>query len=178
MLRFLKLFFIINTLSEKFITPNTFDSHALLRRERLEWATTHQCTIQKIPFWDFMDGMKLSHRGQFTWSIDLFFLLLLFFLARYFSLVQFFFSGNNFIIIFFLAHPWPQVFFWEAPTDPPNLNPPSSHILLAPSPPISFCTHFHCQSFRSATRCQELQHGGSWSVKTRGARCFRSVVRH
>jgi hypothetical protein len=24
----------------------------------LEWPSTHQCTIQKIPFWDFMDGMK------------------------------------------------------------------------------------------------------------------------
>ncbi len=26
--------------------------------EGLEWPSTHQCTIQKIPFWDFSDGMK------------------------------------------------------------------------------------------------------------------------
>jgi hypothetical protein len=26
---------------------------------------------KKIPFWDFMDGMKLSPKGQFTWSVDI-----------------------------------------------------------------------------------------------------------
>jgi hypothetical protein len=50
---------------------------------RLEWPSTHQCTIQTFPFCDFMDGMKLSHRGQFTWSE------FLFFFCSFFSLAQF-----------------------------------------------------------------------------------------
>jgi hypothetical protein len=50
----------------------------------LEWPSTHQCTIQKIPFWDSMDGMKLSPRGQFTWSV------FLFFFCSFFSQLDFF----------------------------------------------------------------------------------------
>jgi hypothetical protein len=41
----------------------------LVKGRGLEWPSTHQCTIQKIPFWDFMDGMKVSPSGQFTWSV-------------------------------------------------------------------------------------------------------------
>jgi hypothetical protein len=75
-----------------------------------------------------------------------------------------------------LAHPWPEVLLWEAPT---------------PSPPTSFCTHFHHQSFwpkesLSSSKLhehkihksfkgwellpqqEELQHGDSRSVKARG----------
>jgi hypothetical protein len=82
-----------------------------------------------------------------------FFLLLLFFPSSVF----FFFSWQQFYYPIFLAHPWPQVFFWAAHTYPPNLNPkpqptypllptnpPTSLILLAPSPPTPFCAHFHC----------------------------------
>jgi hypothetical protein len=29
----------------------------------LEWPSTHQCTIQKLPFWDFMDGDETVSRG-------------------------------------------------------------------------------------------------------------------
>jgi len=70
-----------------------------MKKMRPEWTSTHQCTIPKIPFWDFMDGMKLSPRGQFTWS------LFIFFTARFFfpSSVFFFFSGNSSFITFY----WP-----------------------------------------------------------------------
>ncbi len=120
------------------------------------WASTHQCTIQKIPFWDLMDGMKLSPRGQFTWSRDFFFFCSFFFPARFFSLAQSFFLATVLLSRFFRP-PLTPSFFWEAPTYPPNLNPtsqptypllptnpPTSLILLAPSPPTSFCVHFHC----------------------------------
>jgi hypothetical protein len=53
-------------------------------QNELEWANTYQRTIQKLLFWDFMDGMKLSHIGQFIWSLNLFFLVLLFSLAIFF----------------------------------------------------------------------------------------------
>jgi hypothetical protein len=46
----------------------------------MKWASTHQCTIHEILFWDFMHGMKLSPRGQFSWS-GVFFLMLFFFLV-------------------------------------------------------------------------------------------------
>jgi len=62
----------------------------------LEWRSTHQCTIQKIPFWDFMDGMNLSPRGKFIWS-EVFFLPL----GLLFSLRPFFFCGSS--LFFFLG---------------------------------------------------------------------------
>ncbi len=80
-------------------------------------------------------------RGQFTFLVFFFFLLLLFFPARFFSLAHFFFLGT----IFF------SLFFWETPTypNPPTAtNPPTSLILLTPSPPTSFCVHFHQKSFQ------------------------------
>jgi hypothetical protein len=49
------------------------DSTDRARFWRLEWPSTHQCNIQKLPFWDFMDGMKLSPRGQFIWSVCIYF---------------------------------------------------------------------------------------------------------
>ncbi len=71
------------------------------------WVTNHlQCTIQTIPFWDFMDGMNLCPMGQFIWSVVFFFLLgLLFCLRLFFVLVGsslFFFLGS-FRFNFFLA---------------------------------------------------------------------------
>jgi hypothetical protein len=85
----------------------------------LEWPSTLQCTIQKIPFgisrirWNCPPGVSL--RGEY-----IYFIVLLFFPARFFSLAQFIYQ------IFFWAHPWPQVFFWEAPTYP---NPPTTFFL-------------------------------------------------
>ncbi len=63
-----------------------------------EWASTHQCTIQKIPFWDFMDGMKLYPRGQLFWLVVLIFPSDLFLGADCFfipgSLLIYFFPTN------------------------------------------------------------------------------------
>jgi hypothetical protein len=81
----------------------------------LEWPSTHLCTIQKIPFWNFMDGMNLSPRGQFIWSeVFVFFFLAFFFLSDFF----FFFGGAHcfsswahFGLIFFPAT-LTTIFFW------------------------------------------------------------------
>jgi hypothetical protein len=90
---------------------------------RLEWPSTHQCTIQTIPFWDFMDGMKLSPRGQFLWSV-LFFFLLCFFLGFFFFF--FFFQLTFFFLLalpgdFFLPTTSDPKFFFGTPTSPPSL---------------------------------------------------------
>jgi len=93
-----------------------------------EWPSTHQCTIQNIPFWDFMDGMKLFPRGQFLWSVvlffpsDFFFGSWLFFLPG--SLLIFFPPTTLDTIIFFLELlPTPPTYL---PTYlPPFLLPPS-----------------------------------------------------
>ncbi len=125
-----------------------------------------------------------------------FFLLLLFFPARFFSLAQFFLSRQQFLYHFFFGPPLTASFFWEAPTYPPNLDPkpqptyplfptnsPTSLILLAPSHPPPFAFTFITkawigQNFRSDARCQELQCGGSWSVKAKGAGSLGSVACH
>ncbi len=39
---------------------------------RLEWPSTHQCSIQKFPFWDFLDVMKPNPRTGF-WVHSFFF---------------------------------------------------------------------------------------------------------
>jgi len=99
------------------------------------WPSTHQCTIEKIPFWDFMDGMKLSPRDQFTWSVVFFpgpFFVSCFFFPRSHSL----FSCAIFLRLafFFLSpHPWTQNFFLGTPTYPSNL--PTS--LPPPNPSTS-----------------------------------------
>ncbi len=88
---------------------------------RLEWPGTR--TIEKILFWDFMDGMKLSPRGQFLWSVVFFFffppvLFLGFFFFLFFPSLLFFLSalpGE----LFSSCHTWPQVFFFLTPTYPP-----------------------------------------------------------
>jgi len=91
--------------------------------------STQQCNIQKIPFWDFMDGMKLSP----TWSAS-FFLPGLFFLPFYI----FFLLAT----VFFGPTPWPQFFLGKStspsnlPTALPPTNPPTSLMPLT-----SFSTH-------------------------------------
>jgi hypothetical protein len=99
---------------------------------------THQCTIQKIPFWGFMDGMKVSPRGQFTWSV-------FFFQPNFYSLAQFFLFWGQFLFHFFFGPPLNQRFFYGKlllttllPTNPP----PS---LMLPTPPhLTICAHFLC----------------------------------
>jgi hypothetical protein len=89
---------------------------------------------KQIPFWDFMDGMKLFPRGQFTWSV-------LFFQPNFYSLDQFyFFVGTVFISLFF-GTPLNQSFFGEAPTytqptyRPSSYQAPSLPHVAHPSPP-------------------------------------------
>ncbi len=116
----------------------------------LEWPSTHECTIQKTPLSEFMDGMKLSPRGQFTWLV--FFFLVLLFSAQFLlpsSVFFFFFPGDSFYSTFFLAHPWIKVFFGKLlptsnlPTTLLPTNPPPSLMLLTPPHP-TICVHFQC----------------------------------
>jgi len=94
------------------------DWHSELKTSfaRLERPSTHQCTIQKIMFWDFMDGMKLSPRGQFLSSV----IFILFFscafswvlLFSFFFQLTFFSFGPSWRVIFFLPHLTPSFFFF------------------------------------------------------------------
>ncbi len=117
----------------------------------LEWPSTHQCTIQKIPFWNFMDGMKLFPRGQFTWSTVFIFFLGLFFPRNFFFPAHcFFLQGLPFHFIFFWPPLTPYV-FWQLlpipqiyllPFLPQTHLPPScchaSHLLIYLTLPTSF----------------------------------------
>ncbi len=103
----------------------------------LEWPSTHQCTIQKIPFWDFMDKMKLSPRGQFTWSVYVFFL------CSFFPLAQYFFLGTVFLSLFFWPTPDPKFFLGSSYLPQPTYLPHPAdylptHLLLRslPSPKL------------------------------------------
>jgi hypothetical protein len=89
----------------------------------LQWRSTHQCTIQKTPFWDFMDGMKLSPRGQFTWSAV--------FLILFFSQFTVCSPGPPFWLICFWVTPDPILFFGNSylplqPTYCSSYHPPSA----------------------------------------------------
>jgi hypothetical protein len=55
--------------------PDTVQPGSVASRRsklRLEWPSTHQCTIQKILFWDFLDVMKPNPRTGF-WVHSFFF---------------------------------------------------------------------------------------------------------
>ncbi len=89
-----------------------------------------------------MDGMKLSPRGQFTWSVILFLLVPFLFPSS-----VFFCFWGQFLFHFYFGPPQNQSFFWNLlPT--PNLptallptNPPPS--LMLPNPPHpTICAHF------------------------------------
>ncbi len=100
----------------------------------LEWPSTQQCTIQKIPFLDFMDGMKLSPRGQFTWSVVLIFFWAFFFLTLFSSQLAVFSFGPPLT---------PYYIFWQLLPSPPThllpcLPPPASFYLIP-----SFSAHLH-----------------------------------
>jgi hypothetical protein len=102
----------------------------------LEWLSTHQCTIQKIPFWDFIDGMKLSP----TWSASFYF-----FPSGPFCPFTLFFSWGSFFFnhVFFGHTPDPKFFFGTSYLPPPTYLPPS--LLPTHLPPsTSFSTHLHC----------------------------------
>jgi hypothetical protein len=70
--------------------------------------------IQKTPFWDFMDGMKLPPKGQFTWSVVFFFFfpLSLFLIMFFFFFLLSLFSWAFFFLSFFT---WSVVFFQNFP---------------------------------------------------------------
>lgn len=87
----------------------------------LQWPGTHQYTIQKTPFWDFMDGMKLSPKEQFTWSAV--FLILLF-------PSSLFFLWASLLINLFLVTPDPILFFGKSYL---HLQPTYCHSYLPPS---------------------------------------------
>ncbi len=94
-----------------------------------EWPSIHQCTIQKIPFWDFMDGMKLYPRGQFFGSVVLFFPSDFFFGSSLFFLL-----GS--LLIFFSPPTLTPFFLFGTSTYPSNLPtalPPTSLILSTSS---------------------------------------------
>jgi hypothetical protein len=128
----------------------------LLKGRGLEWPSTHQCSIQKIPFCDFMDGMKLSPRGQFTWSVFSFSFCSFFSQLDFFSLDQFFFPGKSFFITFFLAHPWPQVFFGKLLPTPTTYRPSSYQPPTSPHPagPLPHSPPF---ALTSITRASDLE---------------------
>jgi hypothetical protein len=93
-----------------------------------------------------MDGMKLFPKGQFTWLVS-FFLVVLFFNPISNPQLNFYiFWGTNFIPIFF-GPPLNQSFFWEAPTytqptyHPSSYQPTSFPHVAKPSPPC------HLRSF-------------------------------
>ncbi len=134
----------------------------------LEWPSTHQCTIQKILFWDFMDGMKLFPRGQFKWSAVFIFFWVLFFLVISFSQLTVFSPGPPFWFLFIFGHPWPHIIFWQLlptpqiyllPFLPPTYLPSScchaSNILISVSLSASFylipsfSAHLHPQCLRN-----------------------------
>ncbi len=95
--------------------------------------STHHCTIQKIPFWDFMNGMKLSFRGQLTWSI-----LFIFFQSFIFLSSLFFFLGLLFDFSFGATLD-PILFFGNSylPFQPTYCHASFQPIYLPP--PASFC---------------------------------------
>ncbi len=61
----------------------------------------HGQLFEKTPFWDFMDGMKLPPKGQFTWSVVFFFSLERFSYHVFFFLALIFFLGLFFSLFFF-----------------------------------------------------------------------------
>ncbi len=90
---------------------------------------------KKLPFWDFMDGMKLFPRGQFTWSVVFFF---------FFSPSHFFPGPFLFLPLFFCIPPsLNPIFFWELLPTPPTYLPTYLPSTTQPIylPPI--CAHFH-----------------------------------
>ncbi len=99
-------------------------------------------TSQEIPFWDFMDGVKLSPRGQFTWSVVFLFFFFFFpcshfFLDRFFffwvppSLNQIFFSGNSYLLL-------------QLPSTTQPIYLPPSHLRSLPQ--RFSCHHHHKRS--------------------------------
>ncbi len=122
---------------------------------RLEW---HRKTI---PFWDFMDGMKLSPWGQFAWSVVFIFLWAFFFsYFFFFTQLDVFFSWASLLIFFWGGPPLTPYYFLATPTYPSNLptglpptNPSTSLLLLSasfpPFPLTSIPSACHTQCFRN-----------------------------
>jgi hypothetical protein len=81
-----------------------------------------------------MDGMKLSPRGQFIWSV------VVFFLNFFFQSSLFYFPGSL-LINFFSHHPWHHLLF-GTPTYPSNL--PTALPPTSPSTPFILLTLLLC----------------------------------
>jgi len=94
----------------------------------LEWPSTHQCTIQKILLWDFMDGMKLATRGQFLWSVVFFFAWALLFSSDFLLGSSLFFLLGYLLINYFFPPPLTPVCFLELLPTPPTYLPHSGHL--------------------------------------------------
>jgi hypothetical protein len=145
----MKLIFVSSTFVTRFHSTPTF--------AWLEWPSTHQCTIQKIPFWDFMDGMKLSPRGQYF-----FFPSGPFFPRYIFSPSSVFFLwGQFFYHLFFWPTPDPKFFLGSSylpPTYLPTHLPPSScwplptHLILCSPPSPKLGRTSVVQSFKAHVR--------------------------
>ncbi len=137
-----------------------------------------------------MDGMKLSSRGQFTWSVVFIVFWAFFFLVLFFSPARCFFSWASLLIFIFLGYPWPHIIFWQLlptpptyllPCLPPTHLPPSPcfflpHSLLFRSPPhlvlekqgqFELALGFSSQGFEFS-QLQELAKGTFRSVKRGG----------
>jgi hypothetical protein len=140
----------------------------------LEWPSTHQGTIQKIPFWDFMDGMKLSP------GVSLLGQYFIFFFWSFFSQLDFFFLGTIFLSLFFFPHPWPQVFFGKLlpthnlPTALLPTNPPTSLILQTPPYPPPFALTYIARG-RDNLSSSKLQ-DKLRNMETQGKRSFNMMA--
>jgi len=129
---------------------------------RTAWVTQHPPMHHpKIPFWDFMDGMKLSPRGQFTWSVYIFFFC------------SFFSPSSVFLSIFFGPPFTPSFFFGKLLPTPTHLPPfflpthippsscwPSPH----PRPPFALTSIAKASNLKRAWVVQNFK-----SVKPIGA---------
>ncbi len=97
--------------------PLTQTALEIAWKKQFELPSTHQCTIQKILFLDFMDGMKLSPQGSVS-LVSTFFLFLLCLFSGFllfFSRLTFFFFFWPFLAIYFLpATPDPKFFFFNS----------------------------------------------------------------
>jgi hypothetical protein len=116
---------------------------------RRAWVTwhPHQCTIQNIPFWDFMDGWNCPPGSVYLVSS-------VFSSAFFFPLLLFFYWA--FCFFFWVPPPLNQFFFWKLlPTPPTYLPPihPPTHL-----PPLTFpYLPHHPFALPSITRAWEPQ---------------------
>jgi hypothetical protein len=134
-----------------------------------EWTSTHQCTIPKIPFWDFMDGMKLSPRGQFTWS------LFIFFTARFFfPSPVLFFSLGTVLLSLFIDPPLTPSFFGKLLLPTPTYLPP--FFLPTHLPPSSCWPPPHPPPFALTSTAKASDLERAWVAQSQSLRSTKSTI--